>query len=90
MGTVSTSTVETADFGATVRRFVRAYGRRVAAEDSYELVGLVNLHDEVDEAIAVAVAGLRSGEGRYSWGEIGMALGTSRQAARQRFGRYCS
>ena len=80
--------VETADFGATVRRFVRAYGKRVAEDDAYDLKGLVDLHDEVDRAIAVAVAGLRGGEGRYSWTEIGDALGISRQAARQRFAKH--
>jgi DNA-directed RNA polymerase specialized sigma24 family protein len=49
-------------------------------------------------AIAEAVASLRTGEARVrelvalarasgrSWGEIGIALGVSRQAARERFG----
>jgi len=36
---------------------------------------------EVDEAVAAA-----RGNGR-SWGEIGLVLGTSRQAARERYGQ---
>lgn len=87
---MSTEKLEPAEFGVVVRRFVRAYGRRVAEWDAYDLKGLVDLHDDVDRAIVVAVTGLRTGPGRYSWTEIGKALGISRQAARQRFAPHLS
>ncbi len=59
----------------------------------------VPMDDTTDlRAIAEAVDGVRSGEARVrelvalaranrrSWGEVGIALGVSRQAARERFG----
>lgn len=78
--------VETAEFGAFVRRIVRAYGRRIGqGGDVDALPELVALAGEIDAVIAQSVAGLRA-EG-YSWGEISARLGTTRQAAQQRFGK---
>lgn len=73
---------------AGIRRLVRAYGRRVAEEgDEPELAQLVALRAELDEAIQAAVDGMR-GRGRdISWTWIGRALGITRQAAYQRWGR---
>lgn len=76
---------ETSDFAAFVRRIVRAYGRRIGDGDVEALPELLALSRELDTVIAQSVAGLRA-EG-YSWGEIAARLGTSRQAAQQRFGR---
>jgi hypothetical protein len=45
---------------------------------------MTGLADELDDAIAQAVNGLRA-QG-YSWAEIGARLGISRQAAQQRWG----
>jgi biotin operon repressor len=44
---------------------------------------MTRLADELDDAIAQAVKGLRA-QG-YSWTEIGDRLGITRQAARQRW-----
>ncbi|AQT83116.1 hypothetical protein B1R94_26090 [Mycolicibacterium litorale] len=77
--------VETPEFAAFARRIMRAYGRRIAAGDVDALPDLIALAGEVDAVITQAVAALRA-EG-YSWSEIGARLGTTRQAAQQRFGR---
>jgi len=42
------------------------------------------LAGELDEAIGQAVTGWQSG---YSWAEIGLRLGITRQAAQQRWGQ---
>lgn len=77
---------ETAEFAGFVRRILRAYGRRVGqCGDIESLPELVALAGEVDAVISQSVAGLRA-EG-YSWGEISARLGTTRQAAQQRFGK---
>lgn len=79
--------VETEDFGAMVRRMVKAYRRRVGEGpgDIASLRQLAELADEVDQAIRAAAQDLH--DAGHSWTEIGDALGVSRQAARQRFGR---
>lgn len=78
------SKVETYDWLKMLSRMIRAAGRRVAEADEHELSQLVALHDQLDEAIKVAVQGQRS-YGR-SWAYIGKALGLSRQGAFQRYG----
>jgi hypothetical protein len=76
--------VENDEYGAFVRRVLRAYSRRVADGDVEALVLLVGLAEEIDAAMAEAVKGLRTHG--YSWAEIGARFGVSRQAARQRWG----
>lgn len=76
---------ETSEFAAFARRIVKAYARRVGDGDVEALPELLALSAEVDAAIVKSVAGLR--EAGYSWGEIAARLGTTRQAAQQRFGR---
>ena len=78
--------VETPEFAAMVRRVIRAYGRRVVHGDEPDLAELVGLRDVIEESIAVAVHGQRAMYGR-SWSEIAAGLGTTRQAAQQRYGR---
>jgi hypothetical protein len=78
--------VENDEYGAFVRRILRAYSRRVGDGDVEVLVLLVGLAEEIDAAMAEAVKGLR-GRG-YSWAEIGARLGISRQAAQQRWGAF--
>lgn len=75
---------ETAEYGAMVRRMIRAYGRRVADRDIEELAGLSALRTDLDAAIQDAVDGLRA-QG-FSWADVGRVLGTSRQAAQMRYG----
>jgi hypothetical protein len=76
--------VENDEYGAFVRRILRAYSRRVADGDVEALTLMTGLADELDAAIAEAVKGLR-GCG-YSWAEISSRLGITRQAAQQRWG----
>jgi hypothetical protein len=77
---------ETADFDAFARRILRAYARRVAAGDVEALASMVTLTAEVDAMVRLAVAGLRAAPYSYSWDEIARRLGTTRQAAQQRYG----
>ena len=74
--------VENDEYGAFVRRILRAYSRRVGDGDVEALALLVGLAEEINAAMAEAVKGLRAHG--YSWAEIGARLGISRQAAQQR------
>ena len=78
--------VETTEFAAFARRILRACGRRVADGDVEGLAALVALRSELDGAIASAVRGLRQAPWSYSWSEVARVLGTTRQAAQQRYG----
>lgn len=77
--------VDNDEYASFCRRIIRAYARRVANGDEIDLAEMVTLREEMDEAIAAAVAGMR-GHG-HSWSYIAAGLGTSRQAAQMRFGR---
>ena len=77
--------VETTAFIAMLRRMLRAAGRRVAEADEVELAELADLRAELDSVIDTAVASWRArGE---SWATVGAALGVTKQAAQQRYGR---
>ncbi len=76
--------VENTDYAAFAARVIRAHARRIADGDVDALADLLRLADEVDTATQTAVAGLRSFG--YSWAEIATRLGTTRQAAQQRWG----
>jgi hypothetical protein len=77
--------VENDDYAAFVRRVIRGHARRVAAGDADALADMTGLSAELDEAITQAVTGLRNIG--YSWAEIAVRLGVTRQAAQQRWGR---
>ncbi len=77
--------IENTDYAAFAARVIRAHARRIADGDVDGLADLLALRDELDTATQVAVTGLRSFG--YSWGEIASRLGTTRQAAQQRWGR---
>ena len=79
--------VENDEYGAFVRRILRAYARRVGDGDVEALALMTGLAEEIDTAIAEAVKGLRTCG--YSWAEIGSRLGITRQAAQQRWGTSC-
>jgi hypothetical protein len=79
------SEVENDDFARFAVRVIRAHGRRIGEGDVEGLADLLALAQELDAATQVAVDGLR--ERGYSWSEIASRLGTSRQAAQQRWGR---
>jgi hypothetical protein len=78
-------TVENDEYEEFIRRILRAYSRRVADGDVEALSLMTGLANELDNAIAEAVKGLRSRG--YSWAEIGTRLGLTRQAAQQRWGQ---
>ena len=79
--------VENPEFAAFATRILRAAARRVGDGDVEGLAGLVALRSEVDAAIAAAIDGLRSPTWSYSWAQIAQVLGTTRQAAQQRYGK---
>lgn len=69
-----------------VRRMLRAAGRRVGNGDYPDLADLVALRDVLEDAIAEAVEGMREQTPPCSWREVGLGLGTTKQAAQQRYG----
>jgi hypothetical protein len=77
--------VENEEYAAFLRRVIRAYSRRVAAGDIEAITTMTAIAAEMDTAIRDAITGLRSGSG-YSWADIALRLGVTRQAAQQRWG----
>lgn len=69
---------------AATERQTLALARR-AGSNLGTLARLKEHYDDGPSVLALAVAGAQSRG--YSWAEIGQALGTTRQAAQQRFGR---
>lgn len=78
--------VETPEYLAMLQRLMKAAARRVGDADDVDLAELVKLRDHLDDAITKAVTVQRVKWDR-SWADIGRALGTTRQAAQQRYGR---
>jgi hypothetical protein len=76
--------VENDEYAAFIRRVLRGYGRRIAAGDVDAIADLGGLLGEVETALSRAVSGLR--DTGYSWAEIGLRLGVTRQAVHQRWG----
>ena len=84
-GKRSRGEVENPDYAAFATRIIRTHGRRIADGDIDSLPDLLRLTAELDTATQHAVTGLRAFG--YSWAEIAARLGTTRQAAQQRWGR---
>lgn len=79
--------VETADYiNGFLRRAIAGAGRRLVDADPEDLAQLVRARDELNAVIASAVPAMRDRYG-WSWAEIGRALGVTRQAAQQAYGR---
>jgi hypothetical protein len=76
--------VENDEYVAFLSRAIRAFGRRVAAGDIDALGDVAFLSAQLDATIRQAVTGLRARG--YSWADIGLQLGVTRQAAQQRWG----
>jgi predicted nucleic acid-binding Zn ribbon protein len=76
--------IEDTDYAAGVVRLIRKMGVRASA-DLEALKWLAGAAEHARGALAVAVDGCRARG--YSDGEIGAALGITRQAVGQRFGR---
>ena len=77
---------ENDEYAAFVRRAIRAYSRRVGSGDIDALADMTRLAAHLDQAITDAVTSLRTGPGGYSWADIALRLGITRQAAQQRWG----
>jgi hypothetical protein len=76
--------VENDAYAAFTRRVLAAYARRIASGDIEALTLMTGLSGDIDTAISQAVTGLRAFG--YSWTDIGIRLGVTRQAAQQRWG----
>jgi hypothetical protein len=76
--------VENDEYAAFLRRVIRAYSRRVAAGDIEAITTMTHLADNLDQAVRDAITGLRAYG--YSWADVAMRLGITRQGAQQRWG----
>ena len=76
--------VENDEYAAFLRRVIRAYSRRVAAGDIEAITAMARLADDLEDATRQAITGLRASG--YSWADIAMRLGITRQGAQQRWG----
>ena len=76
--------VENDQYAAFLRRVIRAYSRRVASGDIEAITDMAKLAGHLEDATRQAITGLR--ESGYSWADIGMRLGITRQGAQQRWG----
>ena len=75
--------VEKPDYAAFATRIIHAHGRRIADGDIDSLPDLLRLAAELDTATQHAITGLRAFG--YSWGQVAGRLGTTRQAAQQKW-----
>jgi hypothetical protein len=76
--------VENDEYAAFLRRVIRAYSRRVAAGDIEAITTMAALADHLEDATRQAITELNAFG--YSWADIGMRLGITRQGAQQRWG----
>ena len=76
--------VENSEYVKFARRIMRALAKRAGA-DVDTLPELRAIQEDLEAMMASSVAACRA-EG-YSWGEIAQRLGTTRQAAQQRYGK---
>jgi hypothetical protein len=76
--------VENDQYAAFLRRVIRAYSRRIAAGDIEAITDMAALAGHLDHAIRDAITGLRALG--YSWADIALRLGITRQGAQQRWG----
>jgi hypothetical protein len=75
--------VENDEYAAFLRRVIRAYSRRVASGDIEAIATMAHLADDLEDATRQAITGLR--QFGYSWADIAMRLGITRQGAQQRW-----
>jgi hypothetical protein len=76
--------VENDEYAAFLRRVIRAYSRRVAAGDIEAITTMAALAGHLEDATRQAITGLRAFG--YSWADIALRLGITRQGAQQRWG----
>jgi hypothetical protein len=78
--------VENDEYAAFLRRVIRAYSRRVASGDIEAITAMTALAGHLEDATRQAITGLR--QFGYSWADIALRLGITRQGAQQRWGTY--
>ena len=76
--------VENDEYAAFLRRVIRAYSRRVGCGDIEAITEMVRLAADLEDATRQAISTLN--DFGYSWADIGMRLGITRQGAQQRWG----
>jgi hypothetical protein len=76
--------VENDEYAAFLRRVIAAYSRRVSAGDIEAITTMAALADHLEDATRQAITGLR--EFGYSWADIALRLGITRQGVQQRWG----
>lgn len=76
---------ESPELGAAARRMMRALAVRATEGDTEAIEQLAQLQADLQAVLGAAVAGARQQVG-YSWADIAGLVGTTRQAAQQRFG----
>jgi len=76
---------EASEVADAVSRMMRALARRASSGDLQALVEMAALQGELRAQMRRAATELRLHHG-YSWADLGLALGISRQAAEQRWG----
>lgn len=81
------SDTEHPEYHAMLSRMVAAYSRRIGDADPEDLELMVTLRAEVERAIGKAIATQRHRYGR-SWAEIARGVGTTREAAYERYADY--
>ncbi len=75
---------ENDEYARFLRRVIRAYSRRVASGDIEAITSMATLADDLEDATRNAITGLRAFG--YSWADIALRLGITRQGAQQRWG----
>jgi hypothetical protein len=76
--------VENDEYAAFLRRAINAYSRRIAAGDIEAIGVMAALTDHLEDATRQAITGLR--DTGYSWADVALRLGITRQGAQQRWG----
>ena len=77
--------IESQEYARIILAFVRALERRGQDGDIQALVALAECRKQIAQTMQETAVSLRVEHG-YSWGEVSLAFGVTRQAARQRWG----
>jgi hypothetical protein len=76
--------VENDEYAAFLRRVIRAYSRRIGDGDIEAIGSMARLAADLEDATRSAITSLRAYG--YSWADIALRLGITRQGAQQRWG----
>lgn len=76
---------ENGEYASSIGRMLRSYRRRISEGDTTDLADFAALIKLAEHELGEAAIALQSRG--FSWADVGAALGISRQAAQQRFGR---